>query len=209
MKVKTFGGFTCSQNLFARLIGKSAAAVYYFRNLGIVEDCRAGILIFRSLDNYFNSYLPPELRGKEISAAIKNLAAIFPAEKLSCRVHRRAGKLQFLQSARRLQDKITAAEIKLKLLIFLQRLDARAVSKKLIDAAKLHLQHLKDNQQETKNNLRRAILAAKIRPVQIETVLLNRYVDCEKFKSVAENFGYSLSYTYTLHRQGRNIFVGS
>lgn len=193
LKVKTFGGAFCSQNLFAKVIGRSSTFVFQLKCYGVVKTCAAGVLISQSLRAYFNSYLQPHLRRAEICAAvgrISNLAFIADND--------------FLKSARGLQKQIEVAKMKVILLKFLNRLDAEATTENQIEIATRELQSLIAKFAAAKEKLRRVIIAAKF-PAAIENVLLRRYVDCEKWSEIAESV-YSLSYSFAIHRQGRKFF---
>ena len=193
MKVKSFDRGFCSQNQFARLIGRSATFVYYLRLIGVVKYCAAGVLIARSLRQYFNSYLPPNIRRAEMQATverIKNLDA--------------GRRYNFLESARDLQLKINCAQQKLILLKFINQLDAGAATFEIVASATRQLKTLLDELPATKDKLRRAICAASLPPA-FENVLLRRYVDCESWKEIEEST-FALSTNYKFHRQGRELF---
>lgn len=193
MKVKTFAGGFCSQKFFARVIGRSATQIYFLRLMGIVKYCAAGVIVFQSLRAYFNSYLPPNKRREELTAAVARIKTFDAAQEYSA-----------IESARALQKKIDAAEMKLTLLKFFNRLDARAVPANLLSTSTQELLHLRRELITVKEKIRREIISAELPPA-VENVLLRRYVDCEKWKEITESV-YSLSYNYTLHRRGRNFF---
>lgn len=193
MKVKSFDRGFCSQNQFARLIGRSATFVYYLRLIGVVKYCAAGVLIARSLRQYFNSYLPPNVRRAEIQAAVERI------ENLDT-----TADTNFLESARDLQLKINCARQKLILLKFINQLDAGAATFEMVSSAARQLKTLLDELSATKDKLRRAILAASLPPA-FENILLRRYVDCESWKEIEEST-FALSTNYKFHRQARELF---
>ena len=196
MKVKTFTGCFCSQKFFARLLNKSSSGIYYLRLLGVVSYCPGGVLIYRSLQRYFYSYLPPNKSRAEIDAALNRIDNLLTVNEV----------VDCLSPARVLKKKIAVQFAKVTLLDFFRKLFPSAVDFARLQSAALQLSTLQQELKTTKEELSRRIIAANIRPRQIENILLYRYVDCLSFEQVAEYSGYSVSYSKFLHRRGRKIF---
>lgn len=183
----------CSQNHFAKLIGRSFPFVQHLRFIGVVKYCGAGVLIARSLRNYFTSYLPPNIRRAEIKKAVGRIISF------DC-----APDSDFLNSARAIQRKIDAAQEKVFLLKIFNQLDEGAATMKMLESTTRQLQALTVELSATKNKLQRAICALSLPPA-FETVLLRRYVFCENWKEIAEST-FALSSNFKFHRQARKIF---
>jgi len=194
LKVNSFCNGFCSQNFFARLLGKSATGIYYLRKIGVVKYCAGGVLILRSLQNYFNSYLPPASRAAEIDAALNRIDCLLTV----------TDKVNVLNPARVLQRKIAALKFKIVLLNFFQKLLPTFEASRLLKAARQY-QQLQQELITTKEELSRRIIAARL-PAAIENVLIRRYVDCENWQEIKQSV-YSLSYSYLLHRRGKNFFT--
>lgn len=114
LKVNSFCNGFCSQNFFARLLGKSATGIYYLRKIGVVKYCAGGVLILRSLQNYFNFYLPPASRAAEIDAALNRIDCLLTV----------TDKVNVLNPARVLQKKNRRAEISNHFAKFLSKVTA-------------------------------------------------------------------------------------
>ena len=183
----------CSQNHFAKIIGRSFPFVQHLRFIGIVKYCGAGILTARSLRNYFLSYLPPNRRRAEIKKAVARL------EMLDC-----APDSDFLNSARAIQRKIDDAQEKFFLLKIFNQLDEGAATGAMIESAARQLQALTVELSASKEKLQRAICNASLPPA-FETVLLRRYVHCESWSEINEST-FALSTNFKFHRQARKIF---
>ena len=183
----------CSQNHFAKIIGRSTTQLHFLHLIGIVKICAAGVLVFQSLRAYYLSYLPPNRRRAEIKKAVARL------EMLDC-----APDSDFLNSARALQLKINAAQEKFFLLKIFNQLDADAASMKMLESTTRQLQALTVELSAAKNKLQRAICNASLPPA-FETVLLRRYVHLENWKEIATST-FALSTNFKFHRQARKIF---
>ena len=183
----------CSQNHFAKIIGRSFSSVQHLRFIGVVKYCGAGILTARSLRNYFLSYLPPNIRRAEIKKAVDRII------NFDC-----APDFDFLNSARSLQLKINDAQEKFFLLKIFNQLDADAATMKMLESTTRQIKTLTVELSAAKDKLQRAICNASLPPA-FETVLLRRYVHCENWKEIAEST-FALSTNFKFHRQARKIF---
>ena len=177
----------CSQNRFAKIIGRSTTQIHFLHLIGIVKICAAGVLVFQSLRAYYLSYLPPNRRRAEIKKAVARL------EMLDC-----------APSARALQLKINAAQEKFFLLKIFNQLDADAATMKMLESTARQLQFLTVELSAAKEKLQRAICALSLPPA-FETVLLRRYVHLENWSEIAEST-FALSTNFKFHRQARKIF---
>lgn len=195
----SFWSATCSKLQFAKIINRSTTFVDWLINMGVVKSCYFGkVLLFQSL-RQFCDYLycnGNAARNIELDAAISKICA------KRFKIPRRSNSLN---SARVFLPVIQAAEFNFHLMECLARLSDN-LTQSTLDAAKSDLLLLKDKFEVAKSNLRRRILSKHIKPVQVETILLARYVDCDKFADIAEDYSYSLSHVYRLHRQGVSLF---
>lgn len=195
-----FWSATCSKLQFAKIINRSTTFVEWLINMGVVKPCYFGkILLFQSLRQFYCDYLycnGYDARNFELDATIsKTCAKRFKIPHRS----------KSLNSARAFLPVIRAAELNFHLMECLARLSDN-LNQSALDAAKSDFLLLKDKFESAKSDLRRVIISKHIKPVQVETILLARYVDCDKFTEIAEDYSYSLSHVYRLHRQGVSLF---
>lgn len=194
-----FGAVTCSKLQFSKIINRSSAFVDLLAKIGVVKCCYFGnVLLFQSLRQFYCDFLcckGYDARNIELDATIS----------ATCAKRFKIPHRSKLNSARAFLPVIQAAEFNLNLLECLARLSDN-LQQSTLDAAQSDLLLLKEKFKVAKFDLRRAILAKHIKPVQVETILLARYVDCDKFIDIAEDYSYSLSHIYRLHRQGVSLF---
>lgn len=189
---KPFSTFAISQNQFAKLIGRSNTEIDYLRKIGVVHHCAAGIIVLRSLQNYFSSYLKPHRRLAELKATVRRINNAF---------YKRFKNLRGINSARTIKYQIVELQKLFQSASFLNliyKIDA------LINKIKVKIEHLQQRFLAAKSQVFELITNAKL-PAKIENVLIYRYCDCETFSECSEICGYSLSYVYTLHRQGLKL----
>lgn len=181
----------CSQEFFARVIDNKPPNVCLLIKKGIVRRCSAGVLLYRSLDNYFKFYLRPSSRRPKLQVAFERVAAMTaeltppPAE---------------FKSARRYRLYIAELEKYLSALEMLNRIGA--VDSGEIEVAKTKLADARAAFTSLTESNRQKILAANIRPRQIETILLARYVDADTFATIGLDYNYSAPGVFLLHKRG-------
>lgn len=190
--------FDCNKSEFAAIIGRSRAFVDLLSKMGVIAVGYGNeVFLQRSLHQYFFDYLyhlGNEGRNNEFLAAVQRICKLKPRRK----------KFDGLNSCRRLLPLIHQAELNLAVLKILKKLGGQ-FSPRFIISAEMELNNLRDLLKKSKNELRQKILSAQIKPVQVETILLARYVDCDKWQAISEDYSYSLSHIYRLHRQGINF----
>lgn len=182
--------FAISQIQFAWLVGKSTAEIDLLRKYGVVHYCRAGVLVLRSLEDYFCSYLKPHRRLDELKAMVRRINNAF---------YRRFKNPRGIESARAIMFQIVEMQKLLQAAKFVNRLYP---IKFLIDKITEKIEHLQDRFLTAKSKVFELITAAKL-SAEIENILIYRYCDCETFAECADISGYSLSHVYTLHRRGK------
>ena len=195
--------YECSKGTFAQIIGRSRALVDLLCKMGVLKcDYFGGVIMYPSFRTYFLDYLyhlGKLGRNLEVQAAIERIS------KLKIKKSRRT---QGLKKARCLLPLIYNVEFKLEILKMLKRLGVN-FSASVIKTAEKELENLREEFNAAKVELREKILSAQIKPVQIETILLARYVDCESWAEIEEGYSYSLSHIYRLHRQGLKMFTSA
>ncbi len=185
----------CNKSEFAAIVSKSRSFIELLDKMGVIFcDYGGRVLLKPSLRRYFFDYLyhlGNVGRDKEFLNAIRRIS------KLSIKPRRRNA----LCSCRLLLPLIKRADLNLSVLKILKRLGGN-FSPLFINTAEKNLENLRDQLQKSKIELRQKILAANIPNVAAETILLARYVDCDKWQYIAADFNISLSTAYRLHRQG-------
>lgn len=187
---KPVSTFSISQNQFAWLVGRSTAEIDLLRKYGVVHYCRAGVLVLRSLEDYFYSYLKPHRRLDELKATARRINNAF---------YRRFQNRRGINSARAIMFQIVEMQKLLQVAKFVNRLYPIKI---LIEKIEEKIEHLEGRFFTAKSKVFELITAAKL-PKILENVLIYRYCDCETFAECADISGYSLSHVYTLHRRGK------
>ena len=190
---------TCSLTEFSQLIGKSVQAVEFYSENGYIVRLRKYPVIFinESLDRYFSFVRYTYGRAEMEIQQLETLDRV-SKQKIKPR------KQPAIRKALELQNCIDMTEKQLKLLryfcTFTDVASLPSVGKIAVANKKLRefQSQLTLAQEEVKN----LILSKKIKPVQCETILLARYVDCESFWEIGEDYSYSLNHVYYLHRRG-------
>ena len=187
--------FQCNKTEFSRIIGKSSAQVDILSKIGVLKcDYFGRVLLRQSVRSYFLDYLyylGNEGREKEIQEAVERLS----------KSSQKARRSESLKKGLNYLPLIHTAELNLTVLQMLKKFGVKVLPS-FITAAEKKLKNLREEFNAAKVELREKILAAKIKPVQIETILLARYVDCESWEEIVEGYSYSRSYIFKLHRQG-------
>lgn len=187
--------FHCSKTEFSRLIGKSSAQVDILSKMGVLKcDYFGRVLLRQSLSSYFFDhlyYLGNEGREKEIQEAVERLS----------KSSQKARRSESLKKGLNYLPLIHKAELNLTVLQMLKKFGGKVLPA-VITAAEKKLENLRDQFNAAREELRVKILKAQIKPVQCETILLARYVDCESWEEIVEGYSYSRSYIFKLHRQG-------
>ena len=197
---------TCSLTEFSKLINRSVQAVEFYSENGYIVRLRKYPIIFinESLDRYF-SFIRYTYGRTEME--IQQLETL---ERISKQKIKPRKQQPAIRKALELQNCIEMTEKQLKLLrYFCTYTDVASLPSvgKIAVANRKLLEfqaQLVIAQEEVKN----LILSAEIKPVQCETILLARYVDCESFWEISEDYNYSLSHVYFLHRQGLKMASG-
>ena len=190
---------TCSLTEFSKLINRSVQAVEFYSENGYVVRLRGYpvIFIYDSLNRYFSFV---RYTYGRLEMEIQQLETLDRVSKQKIKPRKQPA----IRKALELQNCIDMTEKQLKLLrYFCTYTDIASLpSVGKIAVANKKLREFQSQfflaQEEVKN----LILSKKIKPVQCETILLARYVDCESFWEISEDYSYSLSHVYFLHRQG-------
>ena len=196
---------TCSLTEFSKLINKSVQAIEFYSENGYISRLGKYPVIFinESLDRYFSFVKYTYGRLEMETQQLETLERV-SKQKIKPR------KQPIIRRALELKNCIDKVEKQLKLLRYfctytdvasLQSVGKIAVANKKLREFQAQLPTA---QEEVKN----LILSAEIKPVQCETILLARYVDCESFWEISENYSYSLSHVYYLHRRGLKMASG-
>lgn len=189
--------YECNKAAFGQIIGRSRSYVDLLDKIGVIESDYFGrVIMYASFRNYYCDYLfhlGTEGRNLEIANTLQRL------KKLKVKKGRRKSGLE---KARSLLPLIYNAEFKLDVLKKLKRLGV-SFSAAVIKSAEKEVQNLREEIKAAKMEIRGKILEQKIKPVQCETILLARYVDCESWQEIEAGYSYSLSHIYKLHRQGK------
>ena len=197
---------TCSLTEFSKLINRSVQAVEFYSENGYVVRLRGYpvIFIYDSLTRYFSFVRYTYGRAEMEIQQLETLERI-SKQKIKPRKQQPA-----IRQALELKKCIEMTEKQLKLLryfcTFTDIASLPSVGKIAVANKKLlEFQSQFFLAQEEVKNL---ILSKEIKPVQCETILLARYVDCESFWEISEDYSYSLSHVYFLHRQGLKMASG-
>lgn len=193
LQIFNFNPAFFSQKLFAEIVGKSRTEINLLIKMGIVYNCKAGVLACRSFHSYFNCYLPPSRKDEELNFAFSRIAAKF---------NQKSKNIRGLNSARAVKREIIDTQKLLAAAKFLNRLSLD--DNILILKLEQKIKHLQKKFLATKEKVFELITTAKL-PAVIENILIYRYCDCETFSACADISGYSLSYVYTLHRRGKSL----
>ena len=191
---------TCSLTEFSQLIGKSVQAVEFYSENGYVVRLRGYpvIFIYDSLNRYF-SFI--RYTYGRVEMEIQQLETLDRVSKQKIKPRKQQPAIR---RALEIKTCIDKTEKQLKLLRYFCTFTdvACLMSVGKIAVANKKLREFQSQfflaQEEVKN----LILSAEIKPVQCETILLARYVDCENFWEIGEDYNYSLSHVYYLHRRG-------
>ena len=191
---------TCSLTEFSKIVGKSVQALEFYSANGYIVRLRKYPVIFinESLDRYF-SFVKYTYGKAEME--IQQLETL---ERISKQKIKPRKQQPAIRKALEIKTCIDKTEKQLKLLrYFCTYTDVASLpSVGKIAVANRKLLEFQSQfflaQEEVKN----LILSKEIKPVQCETILLARYADCESFWEIAEDYSYSLSHVYFLHRQG-------
>ena len=190
---------TCSLTEFSKLINRSVQAVEFYSENGYVVRLRKYPVIFinESLDRYF-SFVKYTYGRAEME--IQQLETLDRVSKQKIKPRKQPA----IRRALEIKTCIDKTEKQLNILRFFSAYTdvASLPSIGKIAVANKKLREFQSQfflaQEEVKN----LILSKKIKPVQCETILLARYVDCESFWEIGEDYSYSLSHVYYLHRRG-------
>ena len=190
---------TCSLTEFSKLINKSVQSIEFYSENGYITRLRKYPVIFinESLDRYFSfvryTYGRIEMENQQLETL----------ERVS-RQKIKPRKQPAIRRALELKNCIDMTKKQLKLLryfnIYTDVASLPSVGK--IAVANRKLSEFQAQLPTVQEEIKNLILSAEIKPVQCETILLARYVDCESFCEIAENYSYSLSHVYYLHRRG-------
>ena len=190
---------TCSLTEFSKLINRSVQAVEFYSENGYVVRLRGYpvIFIYDSLNRYFSFV---RYTYGRLEMEIQQLETLDRVSKQKIKPRKQPA----IRKALEIKTCIDKTEKQLKLLryfcTFTDVASLPSVGK--IAVANKKLREFQSQfflaQEEVKN----LILSKEIKPVQCETILLARYVDCESFWEISEDYSYSLSHVYFLHRQG-------
>ena len=190
---------TCSLTEFSKIIGKSVQAVEFYSANGYIVRLRKYPVIFinESLDRYFSFVRYTYGRAEMEIQQLETLDRV-SKQKIKPR------KQPAIRKALEIKTCIDKTEKQLKLLrYFCTYTDVASLpSVGKIAVANKKLREFQAKLTLAKEEVKNLILSKKIKPVQCETILLARYVDCESFWEIGEDYSYSLSHVYYLHRRG-------
>lgn len=186
---------TCTKSEFAAIVGKSRAYIDILDAQGVISVGYGNeVFLQASLYQYFFDFLYHlEDRDKAFLAAV---------EKISKQTkNARRLKKDALNSCRLLLPLISFADLNLSVLKFLKKLGGNFPASFIIKKTR-ELDNLREHFKKNQQDLKKKISAAKLPNVAAETILLARYVDCDCWRDIAEDYNLSLSTCYRLHRQG-------
>ena len=190
---------TCSLTEFSKIIGKSVQAVEFYSENGYIVRLGKYPVIFinESLERYFSFVRYTYGRAEMEIQQLETLDRV-SKQKIKPRTQ------PTIRRALELQNCIDMTEKQLKLLrYFCTYTDVASLpSVGKIAVANRKLLELQAQLPTAQEEVKKLILSAEIKPVQCETILLARYVDCGSLGEIAEDYSYSLSHVYYLHRRG-------
>ena len=185
---------TCTKAEFAAIVGKSRSYIDILDAQGVISVGYGNeVFLQGSLYQYFFDFLYHlEDRDKAFLAAVQKISKQTK--------NARRLKKDALNSCRRLLPLIRFADLNLSVLRILKKLGGNFPASFIIDKTR-ELDNLREHLKNKQQNLKQKILSVKM-PAAAETILLARYVDCDKWIDIAEDYNLSLSTCYRLHRQG-------
>lgn len=191
----------CSKAEFAKIINRSVSMVDYLIREEIIswwcwhEDDKT-IRLRPALKNYYCDFiyhLGTAGRNEELKAAVSRVRKM--------KIKKASRRKGFLYSVRQLLPGLYNAKFRLEVLKYFKYIGAKFKPKYIMEAEEEYAK-MQEEFKTAQKILRDKILKMKIKPVQIETILLARYVDCDKFATIAEDYNYSQTHVYRLHKQG-------
>ena len=190
---------TCSLTEFSKIINKSVQAVEFYSEKGYIVRLRKYPVIFinESLDRYFS--FVQHTYGR-VEMEIQQLETLNRVSKQKIKPRKQPA----IRRALEIKTCIDKTEKQLNILRFFSAYTdvASLPSVGKIAVANRKLLELQAQLPTAQEEVKNLILSKEIKPVQCETILLARYVDCESFWEIMENYSFSLSHIYYLHRRG-------